>query len=488
MAIDGIKSHYVENGTKYRALTEAQCETIINTAFEILEDVGMDIEEPSSRELLAQHGCTVNGNNVRVPRKVVIDAINSAPGHINLYDRNGNHKMDIGGTNIYFGSGPTNPFVNDFETGQRRSAVVQDTVNAAKVMDALPNIDFVMNLADPSDCPVEINDLYTLRAMLQNTTKPLVILARNLQTMEEQFEIITSVAGGWDAYRAKPFVASLCGDPITPLGMDTDAIEKLMYCAQNSIPVTCPSGVQLGTTGPVTIAGGLALGLAENFLCLVVTQSVNPGAPYMGCFAVCAVDMKTTVMCYGSPEHCLSESASADIYRYLNIPCFGTAGASETKTVDEQLAIESTFFIYNNVLNGGQMTHDLGFMDSALTTHLDALTMEDEIISYARRIKEGFEIDEETLALDVIKEVGPKGEFLTHEHTAENFRQVWYPTLLDRRIYPQWKEESKDMRTRVHDKTTKILAEHNAEPLPADVNAKIDAVIEKANKRVGAAK
>ncbi len=208
----------------------------------------------------------------------------------------------------------------------------------------------------------------------------------------------------------------------------------------------------------------------------------------MGCLGVCSVDMKTTAMCYGSPEHCLGETASADIYRYLDLPCFGTAAASEAKIVDEQLAIESTFFIYNNVLNGGQMTHDVGFMDSALTTHLDALTMEDEIISYARRIKQGFEIDEETLALDVIKEVGPKGEFLTHDHTAENFREVWYPTLLDRRIYQQWATESKDMRTRVHEKTAKILEEHTAEPLPEGVAAKLDEVIEKANERVGAAK
>ncbi len=484
MAIEGIVNHYAENATNYRILSDAQCEKIIESAFTILENIGMDIEEPTSRELLAKHGCTVDGENVRIPRKVVIDAINSAPGHIDLYDRNGKHVMDVGGTNIYFGSGPTNPFVNDFETGERRQALVQDTVDATRVMDALPNIDFVMNLADPSDCPVEINDLYTLRAMLENTTKPLVILARNLETMKEQFEMITSVVGGWDNYRAKPFVASLCGDPITPLGMDNDAIEKLMYCAENSIPVTCPSGVQLGTTGPVTIAGALALGLAENFVCLVVTQIVNPGAPYMGCLGVCTVDMKATTMCYGSPEHCLGETSSADIYRYLGLPCFGTAAASEAKVVDEQLAIESTFFIYNNVLNGGQMTHDVGFMDSALTTHLDALTMEDEIISYARRIKQGFEIDDETLALDVIEEVGPKGEFLTHDHTAENFREVWYPTLLDRRIYPQWATEKKDMRTRVHEKTTKILDEHQPEALPADVVAKLDAVIDEANNRV----
>lgn len=485
MTIDGITSHYNENSTKYHVLTEKQCEIIIDNALTILEEVGMDIEEPSSRELLAKHGCTVTGENVKASRKLVIDAIKSAPSHIQMYDRLGNHKLDIGGTNVYYGSGPTNPFVNDFNTGKRRNATVQDTANAAKVMDALPNIDFVMNLADPSDCPVEINDVYTMREMLINTTKPLMILARNRTSMSEQFEMVTSVSGGWDKFREKPFVSSLCGDPITPLGMDTEGIEKLIYCAENSIPVTCPSGVQLGTTGPVTIAGALALGLAENLLCLLVTQTINPGSPYMGGVVILSVDMKTTVPCYATPEHCLAESAIADIYHYLDLPLLGTAGVTESKTVDEQLAIEGTFLIYNAMLDGGHMTHDIGFMDSALTTHLDAITMEDEIVSYARRIERGFDIDEETLALDVIKEVGPKGEFLTSDHTAENFKEVWYPTLLDHHIYQQWAIESKDMRTRIHEKTSKILDEHVPEKLSDEILTKIDSVLEKANKRIG---
>ena len=403
-----------------------------------------------------------------------------------MYDRVGNHKLDIGGTNVYYGSGPTNPFVNDFETGERRRATVQDTANAARVMDALPNIDFVMNLADPADCPVEINDVYTMRAMLMNTTKPLMVLARNKTTMAEQFEMVASVCGGWDAYREKPFVASLCGDPITPLGMDTEGMEKLIYCAENSIPVTCPSGVQLGTTAPVTVAGGIALGLAENFLCLLVTQAVNPGAPYMGGIVILSVDMKSTVPCYASPEHCLAECAVADIYHYLDLPLLGTAGVTESKVVDEQLAIEGTFLIYSAMLDGGHMTHDIGFMDSALTTHLDAITMEDEIVSYSRRINRGFEVDEESLAFDVIEEVGPKGEFLTHDHTAENFREIWYPTLLDHRIYQQWAVESKDMRTRVHDKTCQILQKHEPVQLDDDVQAKVDAVLESANARIDA--
>ena len=485
MAIEGITSHYNENVTKYRVLSEQECEKIIENALRIIGEIGMEVDDEASLKLLAEGGCEVEGTRVRLPREVVFKAIESAPSHIDVFDRNGNKVMDIGGTNVYFGTGPTNPNVNDFETKERRSALVEDTERSSRVCDALPNIDFVMNLADASDCPPEINDVYAMRAMLMNTTKPLMVLARNATTLDEQMQMATAVVGGWENYREKPFVMCLCGDPVSPLYMETDAIQKLEYCARQRIPVTCPSGVLLGSTGPVTIPAAFSLSFAENLFCLVVTQIVNPGSPFMFCIGVTTTDMKTTKPCYATPEHVLAENMGGDICRYLNLPVMGTGCMSDSSVLDEQVAIEATFFVLAEMLDGGHIVHDVGFLDSALTTDLDAVVMIDEIISYARRIQQGVTFDEEELGFDAIAEVGPKGEFVTSEHTLDNFGHVWYPTLIDRNVHGKWFENgAKDMRTRVHEKTQGILESHTVEALPGDVQAKIDEVLEAANARV----
>ena len=487
MAIKGITSKYNENFTRYHVLSENDCELFIENALKILAEIGMEIEEEKSLVLLKEAGCIVEGSRVKVPREIVVKAIDSAPSHIDIYNRKGEFAMDLGGTNVYFGSGPTNPNVNDFETKERRPALVADTERSSRIMDACPNMDFVMNLTDSTDCPAEINDVYTMRAMLMNTTKPLMVLARDVASLDEQMQMATAVVGGWEAFREKPFVMCLCGDPITPLAMENDAAAKLIYCAENHIPFNCPSGVQLGSTGPVTLPAAVALGLAENLFCLVLAQAAAPGCPYMGGVVILTTDMKTTAPCYGTPEHCLGESMAADLYHYLDLPLLGTAGMTESKVIDEQLAIEGTFAVLSAVLDGGHATHDVGFMDSALTTDLDAIVMIDEIVGYARRIAQGVTLNEEEFGFDAIAEVGPKGEFLTNMHTLMNFGHVWYPAIIDRNNYNKWVEKgAKDFRTRLHERTAALLAEHVPEPLPAEVIAQIDEILASANARIDA--
>lgn len=487
MSIPGITSHFNDEGnvTTYRVLTEAQIERILNNSFRVLESIGMDIDEPEAVKMLRDAGCTVDGTLVKIPREVVTRALSTIPNSITMYNRKGEPVMEIGGTNVYFGNGPTNPNVNDFETHERRAALVSDTEKATLISDACPNIDFVMNLADPSDCPVAINDVYTMRAMLMNTTKPIMCLARDVTTMDEQFQMVTAVAGGWEAYRAKPFVMSLCGDPITPLGMEPNGTQKLMYCAKNSIPASCPSGGQLGSTAPVTLPAGLALVWAEQLLCITLTQLVNPGSPYIGCAGLITTDMKTMMPCYATPEHAIEESAAADISRYLGLPFMDTA-ACDSKMMDEQAAIEGTVFAVTAALDGGQIVHDIGFLDSAMTTDYGQIVMMDEIIGYAKQIKRGVVFDEDDDDIfEAIEEVGPKGEFLTSEHTYENYAYIWYPTIIYRDNYDKWVAAGKkDMRTRVYEKTAKILSEHKPEPLSEEAQAKVDAVLAAAHKRV----
>lgn len=277
----------------------------------------------------------------------------------------------------------------------------------------------------------------------------------------------------------------LSGSPVTPLAVPEDGIEKLIYCVENNIPHCFAGAYSPGMTVPITMAGAIAVGLAESFFSLTLSQLINPGCPVIGAVIVYTVHMANMNPCYGTPEHCLADTIVADIFHYLDLPLMATAGASEAKIVDEQYAIESSFTVYTNALSGGHLVHDVGFMDSGLTTHLDSLTITNEIIGYARRIRRGTEINDETIAMEVIEEVGPKGEFMSTEHTLDNFMdEIWSPKLIIREGYNDWAESRKDMRTRVHEATRIILENHEVEPLTDDVLAKFDEIMAKASARV----
>lgn len=478
MSMDGITSAWQKNQTKYHAITESECEKLIEASFRIMEEIGLQVLNAKSRDLLAKAGCTVDGDIVKIPAALVKDALATAPSECVLYDRNGNEAIRAGGTNTYFGNGPTNPSYNDFETGERRPALRGDVAKNALVTDACPNVDFVMGLAQISDCDQRIADVVELRELFANTTKPIVAWGNSPENFKAEVEMAAAVAGGLDKLREKPFLAIFPGCPITPLVINEELCDKLEYGIEAGLPIIWPTGPQPGSTAPITTAGAVSMGLAEVFVGLVLSQLMKKGSVFVGGCVVVGVDMATSQSSYGTPEHCLGESIVADIFHYLDLPMFQTAGVTDSKLVDEQSAIEVSMAALSNVLSGGHMVHDVGFMDSAMSASLEQVVLCDEIIGYARRIGRGIEINEETLAFDAIKEIGPGGQFLTHPHTFMNLRkELWFPTLMDHRSYQSWIMDPTDMRTRVKRKTAEILANHQPQPLADEVLAELDAIL-----------
>ena len=488
MAIKGLESHYKENWTAYHALTEDQCEVVIEKAFEILEDIGIQ-SNPHVCDHFKTIG-TVEGDIVKLPREVVIEAIKSTPSHLDIYNRKGEKVIDLGGTNSYYGLGPTNPYFYDFETGERRRALYSDCAAASKLADALPEIDFLMSLSDIADKPAELNDLFTTRAMFENSTKPIIGIPLNVTTLKEAAELAAVACGGWDAFHAKPSYLLLNGQTSTPLRTEeAQNTDKIFYAADKMIPQVNTSYIQIGSVAPVVLASAIEMAIAEGLFQLAIAQTYRPGAPYFCTLISGTFDMKTTRTCYGTPEHCLCEAAGADVYHYLDIPTMGTGGAVSSKFVDEQLAIEQSMTLLMAGLDGGNLIHNVGFMEDGLVSHLDSLTMANEIIGYARRIRRGITFNDETTSLETIAEIGHGGEYMTADQTFDYFEdEVWYPELIDRASYAKW--ETGDKRTfneRVHDKTAQILESHdpgvNYSP---EVVAEMDRICDEALKRVGA--
>lgn len=485
MAIEGLKSYYNANPKTYHVLSEADCEKILNAAFQIAETTGMDIKDEEAREMLVAAGAKYEDGVVRIPRELIIKCINSAGKELVLYDRCGNKKIEAGGSNTYFGLGPTNPYTNDFETGERRNSKRSDVTNAAIVADGCPNIDFVMGLSQISDQNVSLSDVYEGYEMLTNTVKPCIIWGIDEKGLDDQVKMADAIAGGHDKLTEKPFIALFPGCPDTPLVINKRISRNIKYCAASGLPMIFMGGIQLGTTSPVTLAGAVASNMVEMFTGIVLSQLVREGTAIACGFVVLTVDMMTTTSSYGSPEHCLGESMCADLFHYLNLPTMQTGGVTDSKIVDEQSAIETAMAVLTNILSGGNMVHDVGFMDGAMSGSLDQIVMTDEIISFARRIERGVIVNEETLVLDLIDEVGPGGEFLSEDHTLENFREeFWFPTLINHSVYGEWSKTKKDMRTRIHEKTANILYNHRAPALSDEVMEAVNEILNAAEERV----
>lgn len=338
-----------------------------------------------------------------------------------------------------------------------------------------------MSLGISQDVPQPVYDRYQFEAMVNNTSKPIVITANDSEGFADIIEMAEIIAGGEEALRRNPFMV-LYAEPITPLQHATESIGKLILAAKKEFPVVYTPCVMAGTTVPATMAGTLACGVAESLSGLVLHQLTKAGAPFImgGVFTI--MDMQSTIFSYGAPEFHLLEGALADIAHYLKLPMFGTCGCSDSKTVDEQAAIEASFSILMMAQAGPNLNHDVGYIEYGSTASLEMLVMSDEIIGMARRIVRGIEVNRDTLAVDVIDRVGPGGHFLRDEHTRKYFKtETWYPSIIDRSIYANWKAAgSKTLGQRANEKVKAILESHQADPLAPEIREKVRAVIDRA--------
>jgi len=476
-------SNLVDNRTvQFRVLSESQCERIYYAVLEVLERTGAEVHNPEALELLREAGCWVDGIRVRFPSYLVERAISTAPSRVVLADRNGQRRIFLEGNNTYFGPGPTNPYFIDMETGERRKVTKQDVCNVARLVDDLPNLDFCMSLASISDVTPSLADVHEVHAMLQNTIKPIVTWAFNEKNAATIVSLCEAVAGGAEELQRNPFLV-LYAEPTTPLKHPCESLGKMMYMAEKALPTIYTPGVQGNATAPASLAGVIVTAAADNLAGLVIHQLKREGAPYIAGGVTTNMDMRTMIHCYGSsPEFCLMHAAYTEFIHYLRLPMFSTAGASDSKVLDEQAAIEYALSIFSAALSGANLVHDVGFLESGMSASLEALVMGDEIISYVHNIMKGIRVDVETLAVDLIDRVGPGGHFLREEHTLHNFKkEFWLPQVINRERYQAWEEGGKKTYAqRLNNRAKKLLQEHQPRLLSEDILREIQDIVDRA--------
>jgi trimethylamine--corrinoid protein Co-methyltransferase len=385
--------------------------------------------------------------------------------------------LEVEGRKSYFGTSTASPNTMDALTGEIHPTTVADIAIGAKVADACENIDWVMPMGSSQDVPAIAADLHEFEAVVKSTTKPIVFIGYSPRGTELVYDMAAEVAGGMDKLRQKPFVI-LYPEPISPLVQPDETVERIFAAADRMLPQVPGPAVQLGATGPATLAGTVVQITAESLMCLVLAQLRKPGCPVCLSGNVQILDMATGLFGVGFPEMSLGIIAQAEVAQSFDLPTWGYAGCTDAKTIDAQAGLESGFSVLSQALGGLNLIHDVGYIDNAMACSPAQLVLGNESIGMAKRFLQGIKVNTETLAREVIQEVGPGGHFLTQQHTLKHFRgELWRSELLTRQHRTAWEQAgSKDMARRIQDRLLNILDNHQVPALPQKTLKALDEI------------
>jgi trimethylamine--corrinoid protein Co-methyltransferase len=314
--------------------------------------------------------------------------------------------------------------------------------------------------------------------MVTHTTKPIMVLIAGEPELRDIYDMAELVRGGAEEHRAKPFVIPYLNS-VSPLLFNLETLEKLFLAADRGLPVCPQAAPQVGATGPSSIAGTCVIAAAETLMMLVLAQLRNPGTPYVSGTVPFLMDMRNGAVTAGGPDGVRFTMLMNQLCRRWGLPTLAQSFGGDSKTADEQIAMELTFYGVGTVMAGSDMVFDAGCLETGLLFSPEVLLMSDEAAGMARRLIEPLDVSEESIAFPTIVDVGPGNIFLGEPHTLEHFRELWLPKYFSWDGRREWEEAgSKTLRERLNERVFQILETHLVEPLPDDVLAGMRAIIE----------
>lgn len=464
---------------RYRPLDAEGLGRIHRTAMKTFSEVGVQVNDRRAFDLFKAAGAEADPETmvVKVPEDMVLDLVSRAPSRVILHGRadNGSLDCELGGDQVYMGTGGTALMVQ--EPGRRdvRRARLGDVADQARMVEALENIHFYMINVYPHDVPSDRVDVNRFGAALNNTRKHVMGGVYTEDGVREVIKMAGMIAGSEDALRERPFI-SMVTCVISPFKLDEHYSRLTMACAENRIPVVVPAEPLCGATSPITLAGNLVVLTVDTLAGVMLSQLVNPGAPVLfGCVSS-ITDLRDMKYLSGAVEMGLLNAAAAQLAKYYELPHYTTAGMSDAKVCDAQAGYESAITGLLAALAGGNIIHDAaGFLEFCMTASYDKLVMDDEIIGMVMRAVKGIEVSDKTLAFDEIRQVGPGGHFVASRHTRRHMRNEQFsPRLSDRENRDVWRQNgAEDARTRASRKARRILSAPADPVLPEDLRRRL---------------
>lgn len=451
----------------------------------VLEDVGIRIYSQPALELLKENGATVDMERMvaKLPRSLVERAIFTAPKELRLCARNPEYDVMLDGSHIYFTFDGCGVQTVDLKTGQRRPARKKDIVDCARLANVLPGVGYFTPPVAPQDVPLHAHVLHQMEAAYSNTDK--FVVSESTTTAAEakaQIEMAAAVAGGLENLKRKPTLAAIiCAVP--PLNLDGGGSEAAMEFARAGVPVIMMSMVEAGVSGPVTLAGTLAVSNAEVLGILTLTQCASKGAPVIYGSVLSMMEPRTGAYVSGAPESALLCSAVVDIGRHYALPT--QAGTFGTNAVipGSQAATEHCLTTLLAVGEGAEMVNGFGLLDASTVLSFEQLMLDYDIVTEILHIAKGIEVNDETLVPQLIREVGIGGTYLAKRHTLDHLKDAWEPLVFEYGTHEEWvKKGSVDPVRRANEKAKALLKAAKPVPLPPDIAKKLEEVVAKGEK------
>jgi trimethylamine--corrinoid protein Co-methyltransferase len=465
-------------------LSENELERIDDASLSLLESPGLYSESDLFLDIFEKGGARVDreARTICVPRDMVQAALQSAPKSLVLHGRN-DRDMDmlLESGRCYYGMGGTSePQFWDYERWGPRQPTKDDMLRSTRLGHALPNIDFVQTLCMSADCPTEVVFFHDFDAIFRNTTKPTVINILERPFTRRLLAMAAAASGGEDVLREKPSVLGIV-TPVTPLEIAV-MNEGIVDAVEAGVPILYSPGPLMGATGPATVAGAVTLSNAEVLFGVVLTQLIRPGAKVVLKPDTNVFDMRTTQCTYGSPEQNLGKMAMIQLARFYGLPIYGLGGGVEGKVPDAEAAGEAAMNMLLNAQAGMTMSQSLGTLAWGMYGSQEMVVICDQLVDMIRRVMQGISVTEDTLAVDVIREVGRGGNFLSHEHTVRHFRQeMFFPRLFTRQSIDQWVEAGSQRIDQVaHQRVLDILDKAGPVELPPGADAELERALRQA--------
>ncbi|SLM30229.1 Trimethylamine:corrinoid methyltransferase [Desulfamplus magnetovallimortis] len=455
-------------------INDDQIAQIHAATLEVLERTGVKMTHKEGLEILGSAGARVNGDRVRIPGWMLEDAIRKSPSRIVLAKRTGERTVALERDKSYFGPSLDCVEYRDPETGERMPFRSDHVKVTAALCDALPSFDWCMTIGMADDVDPHIADRIIARNVMEYCEKPLVFCCKDANSVKDIYEMALLLCGGKEKFDQAPTIVQYA-EPISPLVYYDPAVDKLIYCAENNIPLINFPAPQACGSAPATFAGAIVQASAESLSGLVLHQLVNPGAPFIyGAFTT-IMDMRTSIFSYGANEMSLMTGALAQMAQHYQIPFFGTAGATDAKFCDAQAGAEAAFQCLSSAAIGSGLVHDCSsWMDHGFLASPEYMVLVNDIVESVKCYMQGIPVTKETLALDIIDKVGPGGHYLQEKHTMEHFRKIKYSKLFERMVNAKWVEGgSKRFEQRLNELTLEKM-KHRPAPLSDEVIKELD--------------
>lgn len=428
---------------RFEYFSQQDVQRIHEATLRVLETVGVDFGYAPAVAVFKKAGCKVDGQRVFFAPQWVMAQVAKAPSQYTLQARNPDRNVTIGGDHIAFIPCYGPPFVHDLDRG-RRESTLEDYTNLVKLSHASRNIDISGGmLAEPNDIPHARRNAEMVYASLRYSDKPFMGGAIGAEAARETIEMAAIAFGCSEAALADkmPMISILCTR--TPLAYDERMLGAIMEYAKAGMPQLISSLAIAGATAPVTLEGTLVVQNAEVLAGIVLTQLIREGTPVVFSGSSTAAAMRYGTLSIGAPEMAVNTAATAQMARFYGIPSRGGGAVTDAKLPDAQAGFESMMSQLMATLCGVHFVlHAAGILEGYMAVSYEKFMIDDEICGMCKRIKRGETADPEKLALDVIAQVGPGGEYLTHMHTFEHFRRELYTPIMEQKDpYAGWLEK-----------------------------------------------